>query len=69
MALNNINSLGGGTYFVAWPPRYPFIKIKARSGFYFYERVRGFEPLQTAWKAVVLPLHHTRMYGQIVHKS
>ena len=25
------------------------------------ERVRGIEPLITAWKAVVLPLHHTRL--------
>ena len=27
------------------------------------ERVRGFEPLQNAWKAFVLPLHHTRRVG------
>ena len=25
------------------------------------ERVRGLEPLQNAWKAFVLPLHHTRL--------
>lgn len=26
------------------------------------ERQKGFEPLITAWKAVVLPLHHCRIY-------
>ena len=27
----------------------------------FWKRVRGIEPLLTAWKAVVLPLNYTRM--------
>src|SRR3989339_604289 len=31
---------------------------------FYYERVRGIEPLITAWKAVVLPLHHTRVGGE-----
>ena len=29
------------------------------------ERVRGLEPLQNAWKAFVLPLHHTRNVGPL----
>lgn len=26
------------------------------------ERVRGVEPLSSAWKAEVIPLYHTRLY-------
>ena len=29
---------------------------------YRNERRAGFEPAKTAWKAVVLPLHHRREY-------
>jgi hypothetical protein len=30
------------------------------------ERVRGIEPLSSAWKAEVLPLHNTRMLAEDV---
>lgn len=29
------------------------------------ERITGFEPVPTAWKAVMLPLHHIRMNGSL----
>lgn len=33
------------------------------------ERVIGFEPMQTPWKGVVLPLHHTRITEKYTTKS
>lgn len=30
------------------------------------ERITGFEPVPTAWKAVMLPLHHIRMNGSLL---
>jgi len=32
----------------------------------FWKRVRGIEPLLTAWKAVVLPLNYTRIINRMI---